>query len=86
MSVYLRAAQLLPAADGTTHLMPPHGGTTIHGCCDAIEAIGASTDAFCDMFKPERSGFSPYWYGHEPSDDEARVLALLFMHWMTVNP
>lgn len=49
---------------------------------------------FCRVFRPAYGRFS-YWFDCDEQDEKdpdkencakARVLALLFMHWMTVDP
>lgn len=89
MSVYLRAAKRIKTYAG------PHRMKDDCFCCPALSgsrATMANMSAFADAFKPEDG--PSLWWGHcacwahdnEPNQQQARVLALLFMHWMTVNP
>lgn len=66
-------------------------------CCEAISSAALERDAPCMdletnfglMFKPEAARV--YWWDggcicDAPDTETPRVLALLFMHWMTVDP
>ncbi len=129
-SIWLEAAQLLPAAEGElisdgASLYYGARELSVYGCCDALteawrarqaEAFGAS---YFDIDGAVRRGFEQrsldshmqfnqefqpsydprwrpaYWFDYDEEYEfdpdrrkceQARVLALLFMHWMEVNP
>jgi hypothetical protein len=86
-SVYLRAAERI--AFSAEERYARKGSAS--GCCQAlanVRATAAKTDEFVEIFGPDRGDRDGYWWrdpysGWNANAQQARVLALLFMHWMT---
>jgi hypothetical protein len=70
---YLEAAELLV-----------HNTREYEGCCYFLGRVNQDADNFNDIFKPDRSVVTDYYFGSVLSDESnlARSLALLFMYEM----
>lgn len=85
MSVYLRAAQLLRMTQPREFEYSERSGF----CCDCLREAGATDgefEAFALVYRPKKGHWYSAWWAdpsHNGDDQQARVLALLFMHWMT---
>jgi hypothetical protein len=87
MSIYLRAAERIALTAEEWNSDKNKRGA----CCVALtseDATHMERVNFAGMFKPDDAG--PYWWREAWStvpdswcDQQARILALLFMHWMT---
>ncbi len=87
-SVYLRAARLVACSHEEADAHYARGKRYSYCCCGALDLAHATPLEeweFAQVF--QRSG--SYWWRdpqHSMRDQQARVLALLFMHWMEVDP
>lgn len=87
-SVYLRAARLIAFSYEEAKARVKKGENYSYCCCSALALAKASPMKefrFYRMFARDGA----YWWadpGRSLRDQQARVLALLFMHWMEVDP